>query len=103
MIWDIGDQQDRRVVDYSSWLNLENYENLENKAGVYIFADASHDVKYNGKAGAGRMVDEISDAIRREKNKGATLVKALYTNSSENAQSLETDLINKYDPPNNFV
>ncbi|MBA7601862.1 hypothetical protein ES703_08946 [subsurface metagenome] len=103
MIWDIRDQQDRRVVDYSGWLNLENYENLENKAGVYIFADANHDVKYIGKAGAGRMVDEISSAINREKNKGASLVKALYTNSSENAQSLETDLINQYDPPNNFV
>jgi len=103
MIWDIRDQQDRRVVDYSGWLNLENYENLENKSGVYIFADANHDVKYIGKAGAGRMVDEISNAISRGKNTGATLVKALYTNSSENAQSLETDLINKYDPPNNFV
>ena len=103
MIWDIGDHQDRRVVDYSNWLYLENYGNLKNNAGVYIFADANHHVKYIGKAGAGRMVDEISYAIRREKDKGATLVKALYTNSSENAQSLEKDLIEKYNPPNNFT
>jgi len=103
MIWDASDQQDWRVVDYSGWLSLQNYGNLENKAGVYIFADASHDVKYIGKAGAGRMVDEISNAISRGKNTGATLVKALYTNSSENAQSLETDLIRKYNPPNNLT
>lgn len=103
MIWDASDQQDWRVVDYSGWLSLQNYGNLENKAGVYIFADASHDVKYIGKAGAGRMVVEISNAISRDKDRGATLVKALYTDSSANAQSLETDLINKYDPPNNFV
>lgn len=101
MRWDIRDHQDWRVVDYTRWLNIENYRNLENRAGVYIFADVNHQVKYIGKAGAGRMVNEISNAMYRGKSKGATLVKALYTNSSANAQSLETVLINKYNPPNN--
>lgn len=101
MRWDVRDHQDWRVVDYTRWLNIENYQNLENRAGVYILADVNHQVKYIGKAGAGRMVNEISNAMYRSKNKGATLVKGLYTNSSANAQSLETVLINKYNPPNN--
>ena len=83
---------------------LENYGNLENRAGVYIFADADLQVKYIGLAGAGRIVDEIYDAMyNRNKDRGASRVKALYTNSSDNARSLERDLIDKYDPPNNFT
>jgi len=44
---------------------LENYGKLEFRAGVYIFANASLQTKYIGKAGAGRMVLEIDSAIRR--------------------------------------
>lgn len=102
MEWDISDHQDWRVVDYTRWLNIANYQNLGKRAGVYIFADINHQVKYIGKAGAGRLVDEIDNAMRRGKDRGATLLKALYTNSTANAQSLETDLINKYNPPNNL-
>jgi len=101
--WSISDHQDWRVVDFTRWLKLTNYQNLEERAGVYIFANVNHQVKYIGKAGAGRMVAEIGNAIRRDKDRGATLVKALYTNSTANAQSLETDLIRKYRPPNNFA
>ena len=54
-----------------------------------------------GKAGAGRMVDEIQSAKDRGKDYGATRVKALYTNSADRAQSLEQALIEKYNPPNN--
>ena len=103
MQWDIDDHQDWRVVDYIRWLNIDNYRNLEERAGVYIFADVNHQVKYIGKAGAGRMVQEIYNAIYRDKGRGATLVKALYTNSSSNAGSLEARLIEKYGPPNNLA
>jgi hypothetical protein len=60
-------------------------------------------VKYIGKAGAGRMVNEIQSAIDRGKDYGATRVKALYTNSSDRALVLEQALIAKYNPPNNYT
>lgn len=101
MRWDNRDGRDWRVVASSGWTMLSNYENLEHRAGVYIFADSAIQVKYIGKAGAGRMVLEIGSAIRRGKDYRASQVRALYTNSDANAQSLESILIDKYDPPNN--
>ena len=101
-MWDSSDHRRYEVVDYSGWKFLENYDTLEPRAGVYIFANIDLQVKYVGKAGPGRMVKEIEDAIRRGKDYGATLVKAMYTNSDERAKSLEKYLIEKYDPPNNW-
>lgn len=75
MEWDISDHHDWRVMDHTGWLNIANYQNLEKRAGVYIFADISHQVKYIGKAGAGRIVDEIYNAMKRGKDRGATLLK----------------------------
>jgi len=103
MAWDSSDHSDYRVVSYTGWKNLENYGQLESRAGVYLFANESLQIKYIGKAGAGRMVFEIESAIRRGKDFGATLLKALYTNSGANALSLEDALIVKYNPPNNLV
>ena len=101
MEWESSDQHDSRVVAFTRWRDLQNYGTFEERAGVYIFANVDWQVKYIGKAGAGRMVVEIESAINRDKDYGATRVKALYTNSSEKALSLEGDLIDKYDPPNN--
>jgi len=101
MKWDTSDHGRHEVVEYTNWRLLRNYESLEWRAGVYVFADGSHQVKYVGKAGPGRMVNEVGDAIRRGKHYGSTLVKALYTNSDEKARSLESYLIRKYQPPNN--
>ena len=98
-----NDAGDWRVVASAYWRNLDNYAGLEARAGIYIFANSALQVKYIGKEGAGRLVIEISSAISRGKDYGATQVKALYTNSDSNAQSLERDLINKYNPPNNLV
>jgi uncharacterized protein YwgA len=81
---------------------LENYGKLEFRAGVYIFANSSLQTEYIGKAGAGRMVLKINSVIRRGKAFGATLLKALYTNSDANALSLENVLRVKYNPPNNL-
>lgn len=101
MIWDSSDHDDYRIVEYTGWRNQENYGTFEHRAGVYLFADVDLHVKYVGKAGAGRMVDEITSAISREKAFGATKVKALYTNSNDLALSLENYLKEKYNPPNN--
>lgn len=103
MIWDSSDHSDYRVVEYTGWRNLENYGTFEHRAGVYLFANVDLHIKYIGKAGAGRMVEEIESAINRGKAYGATLVKALYTNSEEKALSLEGALIEKYNPPNNLT
>ena len=101
MKWESNDHSDYRVVDYSGWRFLKNYGTLEQRSGVYIFANKGLQVKYVGKAGPRRMVDEIEKAVRRNKNYGATRVKALYTNSEERALSLKQALIDKYDPHNN--
>lgn len=103
MEWDSSDQYDSRVVSFERWRDLGNFEGFEPRAGVYIFANVNWQVRYIGKAGARRMVSEIHNAIDRGKDYGATRVKALYTNSSENALSLERDLIIKYNPPNNLT
>jgi len=101
MIWDSSDNSDYRVASYCEWKNLEKCGTLENKSGVYLFANSDLHIKYVGKAGPRRMADEARDAIRRNKAYDASLVKALYTNSNDKASSLEANLINKYDPPNN--
>jgi excinuclease UvrABC nuclease subunit len=120
MKWDIEDECDSRVIKATGWIPLKAYKNiLEDRAGVYIFADNEFDVKYLGKAGAGRMVVEntitkikeevanlffeVYSAIKRKKNTSATLVKALYTNSDAVALEYEQELIKKYTPPNNGV
>ena len=102
MQWDPNEVVDSRVVTSSEWwINLKDFETLEARAGVYLFANAKYDIKYIGKAGARRMVEEIRGAINRKKNKGATKIRALYTNSNAKALSLEKYLIKKYNPVNN--
>lgn len=103
MIWDSSDHRDYRIVAYTRWRYIWNYESLEARAGVYVFANAKLSVVYVGKAGAGRMIVEIESAFRRKKDRGATKVKALYTNSDDKAKTLERNLIDKYHPPNNIV
>lgn len=101
MKWDQSDERRPEVVQVQGWVSSDNVENLQARAGVYVMVDAPDDVKYIGKAGAGRMVLEIKDAISRGKNRGNGWVKALYTNSDEAAWNLEAKLITKYNPPNN--
>ncbi len=102
MQWDPHDVVDSRVVTPSEWwINLNDFETLETRAGVYLFANSKYDVKYVGKAGANGMITEIKDAIGKEKSKGSTQVRALYTNSCERALSLEKFLIEKYNPVKN--
>ena len=102
MQWDPSEVVDSRVVSSSEWwINLKDFGELEPRAGVYLFANSKFDIKYIGTAGAGKMVKEIKKAINKKKSKGATIVRALYTNSTEKAQSLQEYLIQKYTPVNN--
>jgi excinuclease UvrABC nuclease subunit len=108
MIWKSEHEKDVRVQDKSGWINLDDYKKIEGRSGVYIFADNNKDVKYIGKAGAGRLVleylilFEIYSAMYRGKGLGATIVKGLYTNSGKAALSLEKSLIQIYNPIQNI-
>ena len=103
MIWDDDDANDYRVVDREGWYSLKHCDEAPSRAGVYIFASRDGHVKYVGKAGAGRLRDEIYNAIYRGKGHGATIYAWLATNSNEYAKSLEQDLIDEYDPINNLL
>ena len=84
------------VVTWTQWKN-KNCK-LPNVAGVYIFADSNKNVRYVGKAGAGRLNLEARNAMKvRDKAKGASIVKVLITNSDSKAKALERYLIKKYD------
>jgi excinuclease UvrABC nuclease subunit len=102
MQWDPNDVVDSRVVAVSEWwIDLKDYKELESRSGVYLFANANYDIKYIGTAGAHGMTEEIKGAIDKKKSKGATKVRALYTNSKGKAKSLRKYLIKKYNPLNN--
>ena len=88
------------VSKWTKW--KKKTEELPNVAGVYIYANSKHDVKYIGKAGAGRLNEEAKSAMKvRKKDKGASLVRGLITNNNVKAKSLEDYLIKKYKPSNN--
>lgn len=106
MKWDYKDgwrSSHCEIVDDDDWRSIENYMKLQDREGVYLFADVNLQVKYISKAGAGRMIAKIEYAIRRGKDRGATQVKTLYTNSTANAQKLENYLIRIYQPNNNMT
>jgi excinuclease UvrABC nuclease subunit len=102
MQWDPHDVVDSRIVDASEWwINLKDFETLEKRAGVYLFANSKYHIKYVGTAGANGMIDKIRDAISKKRCTGSTQVRALYTNSNKRAHSLEKYLIEKYNPVKN--
>ena len=100
MKW-VGYDSRSEIVRYTNWKSKDSL--LPDQAGVYILADRNHNVKYVGKAGAGRLNVEAKSAMKnRNKGRGASLIKALITNSDSKAKSLEIYLIRKYKPSNNI-
>jgi len=108
MKWNGNQEEDKRIVDKTDWFLIDNYKELKENAGVYVFVNDDLDVKYIGRAGQGRMVlehihiFEIHSAICRGKDNGATKVKALYTQNNKLSIALEADLIKIYTPSNNI-
>jgi len=100
--WIISDTILNRFVKSSYWRNVNDYHSLKIRTGVFLFVDIFYQVQYIGKADEGRMVIEIAEAIRAGKLNGASLIKVLYTSSTEKAQLLERELIKKYHPTNNL-
>ena len=108
MKWNEDHENDNRIVDKTDWFLLDDYKELKENAGIYVFVNNNFDVKYIGRAGQRRMVlehlqvFEIYSAICRGKDDGATKVKALYTQNNERSIALEADLIKIYTPANNI-
>ena len=100
MKWERGEVSDSRVIREEGWKPIKDYTRLDETGGVYIFADDSEDVKYIGKAPQGRMIVEIRNSINSAKNRSATQVRVLHTDSDSNAISLARDLRKKYNPVN---
>jgi hypothetical protein len=100
--WNVSDVFDRRVLKSSSWCDIEEYYSLDERTGVFIFVNLLFQVKFIGKADEGRMIAEIHDAIIAGKSNGALLIKVLYTRSFDKTDTLQKDLVIKYNPINNF-
>jgi len=58
MKWNGNQEEDKRIVDKTDWFLIDNYKELKENAGVYVFVNDDLDVKYIGRAGQGRMVLE---------------------------------------------
>ena len=102
MQWDTRDGSDTRVVDRGGWCAIGSMGDVfPGRTGVYVFADTTLQVRYVGKAGAGRLRVEALDSVRRGEAHGATQAIWFATNSDMTARSFESSLIAKYDPPNN--
>ncbi|MCW4051364.1 MAG: hypothetical protein NWE89_16705 [Candidatus Bathyarchaeota archaeon] len=99
--WGPNDEKDRRILKVSPWKSLQNLGTIEPRSGVYVFTDSLYNVKYIGKAGHGKMLQEINQAMEIGKDTGAEHVKALFTTSETNAESLQRRLVSKYKPSNN--
>lgn len=102
MRWDAGDEKDNRIRSMGRWFPISSAdEKAPTQAGVYVFTDFELQVRYVGKAGAGRLRDEIQDALKRGKGYGVSQFGWFATNSEEIALSLEKKWIDKYQPLNN--
>lgn len=103
ILWLGLNKSDNRIVESTIWLKVNNYRNIENRFGVFVFSNLLFRVIYIGKAGAGEMLDCINESILSGKANGSCQIKALYTSSYAKADSLEKDLIKEYKPFNNII
>ena len=107
-LWSHEVCKDSRVASAGPWLPLPiGFDCLPDVAGVYLFGcictnPTGIQVRYVGKAGAGRLNAEARAAARsRAKDSGASHIIWLVTNDDDSACSLERDLIDRFLPPNN--
>lgn len=101
MIWEVSDNLDWRVGDYTGWVDMQHYLEIENRSGVFVLTDCELQVKYIGSAERGNMKSEISRILLKKKDLKVSRIKVLYTNSSAYSELLIPVLIKKYNPPFN--
>ena len=103
MQWVSKHISDKRIVTTSPFVSFMKCDSIKDNAGVYLFVDKNQEVKFIGKAGDGEMIAAINKAIEEgNKTLGTIRVKALYTDSDDNALGLKKDLVSIYRPANNF-
>jgi hypothetical protein len=102
MIWEVSDNLDWRVGEYTGWVDVRNYKQIENRSGVFILVDCDLHVKYIGIADRGEMKDEIERILVKMKGGTFSRIKVLFTNSSAYAELLMPVLVKKYNPPLNL-
>ena len=102
-----ADSNDKRIVKGSNGYSHSDYwtyptgvSKTPDAAGVYIFFDASKQIQYIGKAGAGRLRAEIQ-AKAGVKDFNTAYFRWFLTGSDAAALSLEADWIAKYAPIRN--
>ena len=100
-VWDNSDIKLPLVIKDSSWHFLHDFAHFKTCDGVFIFANAAHQVKYIGYTLEKCVVESIAEAISERKDEGTTLVKVLYTQNSKNALLISKVLKKKYNPENN--
>ena len=101
MIWEVSDNLDWRVGDYTGWIDIQDYQEIENRSGIFVLVDCELQVKFIGYAERGNMKNAIARMLLKEKNLEISRIKVLYTNSSAYAELLIPILIKKYKPPFN--
>ena len=102
MHWDIMDTKEIGISEHTHWSRLRDYDELAQGTGVFIFADDEHKVKYIGKAGPRKFVEDIAQALAKGKGEEATMLMALYMKNGQSAKHVYRLLINKSLPPNNM-
>lgn len=99
MKWQLGDENDGRVIRYDGWLDLIDIE-APGKKGVFVFVSEDVEVKYVGCAYES-LSEEIKIAVNQGKATGALLFSWYMTDSEIDAKSLKAYWVDKYKPENN--
>ncbi|MEI7595635.1 MAG: hypothetical protein WCK02_07805 [Bacteroidota bacterium] len=100
MKWNL-DITEKRICGATNWKSFNELTELEDKSGVYIFANNQLHLKYIGVFKTKSSLLEINDALKKGLGFNASLVKVLYTNTKNEAIALHNNIIELYQPVNN--
>jgi hypothetical protein len=104
MIWEDADRADWAVAKCGTWVRIRDVRRLfPSAAGVFVFADDHHEVRYVGQARWPRLGVEARGAVYRAKDHLATQALWLVTESDAEAFELAARLRQKYHPPNHCL
>jgi len=101
MKWQLGDENDGRIIRYDGWLDLIDIE-APGKQGVFVFVSNDVEVKYVGCARK-RLIEEMKIAVSQGKASGASMFSWYVADSESDAESLNAHWADKYQPENNSI
>lgn len=97
-VWITKDSKLPLIIKDSSWRFIHDFKDISSCTGVFIFATASHQVKYIGATQSNCLIEAIQEAISNGYSEKSTIVKALYTSSDKDANIVRNVLLEKYSP-----